>query len=119
MRDLAKSQVLAAARTLIKPVYIMTRSLPDNERYGLSSQIQRAVISVAANIGEGLGRGTEGDFERHLRIASGSAAELEVLLDAAVDLELLGRKQVLEVRRELRVLRAQLFRLAIRVSASR
>jgi hypothetical protein len=64
MRDLAKSQVLAAARTLIKPVYIMTRSPPDNERYGLSSQIRerssrwrRTLVKASAQDESGDDRG--------------------------------------------------------------
>jgi four helix bundle protein len=118
VRDLAKSEVLAGARALIKTVYLTTELLPATERFGLSSQIRRAVVSVAANIGEGLGRGTEGDLERHLRIASGSAAELEVLLDAATDLGMLTQDSA-EVRREIRVLRAKLYRLTVRVAAAR
>ena len=63
----------------------MTSSWPTDERYGLTSQTRRAAVSVAANIAEGLGRGTPGDFERFLRIAAGSAAELYVLLELAED----------------------------------
>jgi four helix bundle protein len=118
VRDLAKSEVLARARALIKTVYLTAQSLPASEKFELSSQIRRAVVSVAANIGEGLGRGTEGDLERHLRIASGSAAELEVLLDAATDLGMLTTDTT-AVRREIRVLRAQLYRLTVRVAAAR
>jgi len=119
MRDLSKSEVLAAARLLIRPVYGLTRDLPEFERYGLASQLRRAVISIAANIGEGLGRGTEGDFERHLRIASGSAAEVEVLLDAAADLGFVREQQTQPIRSDLRTLRARLYRLTTRVSAAR
>lgn len=117
VRDLAKSQVLAEARRLIKPIYLLCRQLPDDERFGLSSQIRRAVISIAANIAEGLGRGTEGEFE--LRIASGSAAELEVLLDTSVDLEMVKVDEVAVLRSDIRRLRARLFRLTLKVSASR
>lgn len=119
VRDLAKSQVLAEARRLIKPIYLLCRQLPDDERFGLSSQIRRAVISIAANIAEGLGRGTEGEFERFLRIASGSAAELEVLLDTSVDLEMVKVDEVAVLRSDIRRLRARLFRLTLKVSASR
>jgi len=59
------------------------------ERFGLQSQIRRASVSVVANIAEGCARGSAGDLERHLRFASGSAAEVETLLLIAADLELL------------------------------
>ena len=83
MRDLRKSRVLANAEVLAEEAYRLTARLPRSERFGMSSQIQRAAVSVPANIGEGLGRGNPGDFERSLRIASGSLAELTVLLRIA------------------------------------
>ncbi|HEX9978610.1 MAG TPA: four helix bundle protein [Acidimicrobiia bacterium] len=119
MRDLAKSEVLASARRLIKPVYELAHTLPDSEKYGLSSQLRRAAISIAANVAEGLGRGTEGELEHHLRIASGSAAELEVLLDAAVDLGLLEKETTHLLRNDVRRVRTRLYRLVTRVSAAR
>ncbi|HLA66214.1 MAG TPA: four helix bundle protein [Acidimicrobiia bacterium] len=119
MRDLSKSAVLAASRRLLKPIYGLVRELPEFERYGLAAQLRRAAISITANIAEGLGRGTEGDFERHLRIASGSAAEVEALLDAAVVLDFVSEEQTHQIREDLRVLRARLYRLTTRVSAAR
>ncbi len=119
MRDLSKSSVLAASRRLVLPIYKLVEEFPDFERYGMTSQLQRAAVSIAANIGEGLGRGTEGDFERHLRVASGSAAEVEVLLDLAADLGHVARERTTSIRRDVRTLRAQLFRLVGKVSAAR
>ena len=52
----------------------------------MTSQLRRAAVSIVTNIAEGLGRGTQGDYGRSLRIASGTAAEVEVLLDLSVDL---------------------------------
>lgn len=61
-------------------VYAIAAQLPPHERFGLASQIRRAAISIPSNIAEGKKRGTRKDFAQFLRIASGSAAELETQL---------------------------------------
>jgi four helix bundle protein len=81
VRDIRNSRVLQNAKRLTREAYH-----PRAERFGLISQIQRAAVSVPANIAEGLGRGTPGDLERFLRIASGSLAELTVLLELTNDI---------------------------------
>lgn len=60
--------------------YEMTKNLPREEMYGLTSQIRRASVSVAANIAEGYGRENRGSFVQFLRIAQGSLKELETHL---------------------------------------
>lgn len=61
-------------------IYAATEKFPSQERYGLSSQIQRASVSIPSNIAEGRQRGTRKDYIRFLRIALGSAAEIETQL---------------------------------------
>ena len=61
-------------------VYQITRQLPQHELYALSSQLSRAAISIPSNIAEGSKRGTTKDFMQFLRIANGSAAEVETQL---------------------------------------
>jgi four helix bundle protein len=75
---------------LVVETYKITRLLPRTEVYGLSSQIQRAAVSIPANIAEGHGREHLGDYLRHLSIASGSLAELETHFQIAYRLKLIG-----------------------------
>lgn len=72
--------------TLAELVYGYTESLPDTERYGLSSQMRRAAVSVASNIAEGAARGSDADFVRFLHMARGSLSELETQLRLAARL---------------------------------
>lgn len=66
--------------TLAKEVYGATTHLPQSEQFGLTSQLRRATVSIPSNIAEGSKRGTKKDFLQFLRIASGSAAEVETQL---------------------------------------
>jgi four helix bundle protein len=61
-------------------IYLLTKNFPPNELYALTSQMQRAVVSIPTNIAEGAGRSTDKDFSHFLSIALGSAYELETEL---------------------------------------
>ncbi|BAU12850.1 S23 ribosomal protein [Leptolyngbya sp. NIES-3755] len=73
-RDL---KVWNRAMDLVVRSYELTKEFPKAEQYGLTSQIQRAAVSIPANIAEGKGRRHLGDYLRHLSIARGSLMELE------------------------------------------
>ncbi|MFT3787822.1 MAG: four helix bundle protein [Tepidisphaeraceae bacterium] len=68
------------AMELAEEIYRLTRSFPDDERFGLTNQMRRSAVSIASNIAEGQGRGAGSDFARFLRIANGSRQELETQL---------------------------------------
>jgi four helix bundle protein len=68
------------AMALAESCYELTREYPREEMYGMTSQIRRAAVSVAANIAEGHGRETTGSFVQFLRTAQGSLKELETHL---------------------------------------
>jgi four helix bundle protein len=89
MKDFKDLKVWGKAHVLTLLVYEETRSFPKEELYGLTSQLRRAAASVAANIVEGCGRRSDGEFTRFLQIARGSASEVEYHLLLARDLHLL------------------------------
>jgi four helix bundle protein len=71
-------------------VYRLLGRFPKNEQYGLSSQMQRAAVSIPSNIAEGKERQSDRDFARFIAIALGSLAELETQLLIAQKLGYLG-----------------------------
>ena len=90
-RDLEAWQ---AGMDLAVEVYRLTRGLTAEERFGLTAQARRAATSIPANIAEGHGRRTTGDFLQSLSIARGSLAELQTHLELTVRLEFLDRKAI-------------------------
>ena len=83
------------AMDLLEAVYLLTRTFPEDEKFGLTSQLRRAAVSIPANVAEGYGRLHRGDYLHHLSIARGSLMEVETLLTTAVRLNLLDRQKTL------------------------
>ena len=90
------------ARELVLAIYEASGRWPDSERFGLTSQVRRAAVSVAANIAEGSAKQVPPAFRRFLDIALGSLAEISCLLTLAHDLTLLADEswQAIEAKRD-------------------
>jgi four helix bundle protein len=82
-------------------IYKVTKLFPDEEKFGLISQLRRASISIPSNIAEGSKRGTKKDFISFLRIALGSAAELETQIFIAYQLDFIHEKEYKELNSSL------------------
>lgn len=89
-------------------VYILLRKYPEEEKFGLISQTQRAVVSIASNIAEGAGRGTDKDFAHFLSVALGSAFEVETQLLIAQKLGYITEDEQDIILSELHIIQPQL-----------
>jgi four helix bundle protein len=89
MQDFRELKVWQKAHKLVLEVYKASTKFPASERYGLTSQLRRAAVSIPANVAEGSVRSSDADFARFLHIALGSASEVDYYLVLARDLEFL------------------------------
>ena len=76
--------------TLVEEIYRITRRFPKEEQFGLTAQIRRASVSIASNIGEGKRRKRQRVYLHHLDVALGSQGEVDVQLEIALRIGLLG-----------------------------
>jgi four helix bundle protein len=103
------------AMLLVRNIYLLTRTFPSDERFGLISQMRRAAVSVPSNIAEGQARHSTGEFIQFISHAEGSVAELDTQLTIAVDLGYCSEEAakpifdlLLELRKMLNALRRKL-----------
>jgi len=82
-------------------LYGLSDGFPDSEKFGLSSQLRRAAVSVPSNIAEGHGRSSDRDFRRFLYMALGSLAELDTQLELAYRLSYIDQIQMEAVAKKL------------------
>ena len=93
-----KLHAYQVARLLVKSVYHITEDFPSFEKFGLSSQLQRAVVTIASNIAEGSGRKSIKEKIHFLEIAYGSLLEVYCQLQLAMDLCYICEAKFLELK---------------------
>jgi len=116
MHDYRKLRVYDMAIEVTNETYRLTRTLPRSERYGLVQQMNRAAVSIASNIAEGAGRGDSRHFARFLRIARGSACELDAQATMAARVGVVDGESARALRKHLEKLKASLTNLGKRMS---
>ena len=115
MQDYRRLRVWQDAHRLTLDVYAAARTFPKTERFGLTSQLQRAAASVPANLAEGCGRGSDADFARFVQIAVGSATETDYHLLLARDLGHLSSDSHGTLEAQMTTVRRQLIALLKRL----
>ncbi len=83
---------------LVTDIYTLSKNFPIDERYGLVSQLNRAVISVSANIAEGWGRELSKNYLQFLRISRGSLMEVETMILISKNLNFITDKDYIEIQ---------------------
>jgi four helix bundle protein len=94
MHNLEQLKVWHMAMEIARDVYVLTGGFPNEERFGLTSQVRRAAVSIASNIAEGAGRYSDKEFAHFLSIASGSSFEVRTQLLIAVNLNYITQEKV-------------------------
>jgi len=102
---------------LVIESYEVGRHLPTDERFGLIAQIRRAAVSIPANIAEGHGRNTRGDYRHHVCTAAGSLRELETLFTIIAELKYVDEKSLKPIQHLCDELGRMLTRLAKRLES--
>ena len=90
-------QVWQKARQLTKKIYEITANGDFAKDYGLRNQIQRASVSIMANIAEGFGRRSDKEFANFLNMAHGSVSEVQSHLYVALDLAYINQTSFTEL----------------------
>ena len=101
MHNFKKLSIWIKSVNFVTEIYKVTNSFPSNERYGLVSQLQRAAVSVPANISESSAKSSNKDFARFLEISLGSTFELETELLVSLNLSYIDLEKYNQLQEKL------------------
>jgi four helix bundle protein len=100
MNNYKELKIWTKAMILVEEVYHLAKKLPDDEKFGLISQIKRCSVSIPSNIAEGAGRNSKKEFIHFLSISNGSTTELETQLILLIRLKFI--KKALNLCKEIK-----------------
>lgn len=115
MQNYKDLKVWEKAHQFTLMIYDVSKQFPKEELYGLTNQIRRASSSIAANIAEGCGKNTNGDFAKFLNIALGSANESEYFTLLAKDLTYISAEKFEMLYKLINEIKAMLIALVAKV----
>ena len=118
MRPHQKLDLWRRAIEFVVSLYKATESFPNEEKFGLTSQVRRAAMSIAANIAEGAARTSTKEFLQFLSISQGSASEVDTELVIALRLGYLNDKEYDTFRRTLDDIGMMITRLSQRLRSA-
>lgn len=108
MRDFRKLDVWNSAIELVTDIYKILELFPNKEKFGLSSQLSRAVVSIPSNIAEGCAKDSQKDFVRFLKISLGSSFEVETQIIIGMKLGYIGDRSGQELIDKLQILQKRI-----------
>ena len=97
MRNFKELLVWQKAMEIAAKTYLLTKTFPTEEKFGLTSQLNRAAVSISSNIAEGASRASDKDFRRFLEIAIGSAFEVESQLLLSEKIKIVSPEKIEEL----------------------
>ncbi len=109
MNNFKELKVWQKSMTLVKEIYSVTKDFPKEERFGITSQIQRSAVSIPSNIAEGCGRNSSKELFQFLSIAQGSSYELETQLILAADLNYMPNASFETINNQIQEVQKMLF----------
>ena len=109
MHNFKELKIWKQSRCFVKDIYLLTKKFPDDERFGLTQQMRRAVVSIPSNIAEGSGRGTDKDFSHFIDIAYGSIFEVETQLILSLDLEYISQTDFDVINKKIQMIEKMIF----------
>ncbi|HZW77459.1 MAG TPA: four helix bundle protein [Flavobacteriaceae bacterium] len=114
MHNFRELKIWQRSMDLAEEIYRLTAQFPNEEKWGLRSQLRRTVVSVPSNIAEGAGRNTDGEFKQFLGIANGSASELGTQLELSLRLGLATREIIQPLLDEVDEIQRMMYSFAIK-----